>query len=497
MARTSSEILFKDLLKEESNNPLYIQLYESIRSAILEGRLKPGEKLPSTRDISTYLKLSRSTVLIAFDMLLSEGYLIAKTGSGSFVNEEIPEKFITVHKTGVTFGSVKSRSVSLSNYGKNIDKSVYLKKYPETIIPFQPGIPAFSEFPREVWSKIAARTTRELKPSDMTYTNSSGHESLRRSIAGYIRLSRGVKCSPDQIIITSGSQQSLSLIANLFLNKNDDVIMEDPVYGGAAEALTATGAKIKYVPVEQDGINVKQITKAKSIPKLIYVTPSHQYPLGHTMSVQKRMQLLKWVSKKPTLIIEDDYDSEFRYTGNPLSSLQGMDESGNVIYVGTFSKVLFPSLRIGYIVLPENLIDIFTKAKNISDRNSPMLEQLILSRFIDEGHFGRYLRKMRMIYRERQEFLIREFNELLGSYGTINPCKAGLHSVANLKSGFNADAVFKEALNNDLYVPALISYCKKRKDLNGLVLGYAAFTKDELKSGLKNLLNVFKKLSKR
>lgn len=497
MARKSSEIIFKDFLIDKSNQPIYYQLYHSIRSAILSGRLRPGDKLSSTREISKYLGISRTTVIHSFELLVSEGYVVGITGSGSFVNEQLPESFINanISKTNVITG--KSKTLDLSRSGLNIFKSRYINLNPQGVIPFLPGIPSFTEFPYDTWARLAAKSVKELRSIDMNYADSRGLRTLRELIAVYLRHSRGVICDSEQVIIVSGAQQSINLIGNIFLNPGDDIIMEDPVFFGADVAFRVMGAKINYIPVNEEGIDIKKIVKSKLIPKLIYVTPSHQYPLGYTMSLKRRMQLLEWAAEYSVVIIEDDYDSEFRYTGNPLSSLQGMDAGKCVIYVGTFSKVLFPSIRIGYIVLPENLIEIFMKAKSIFDRNSPILEQLIISKFMHEGHFGRYLRKMRLIYQARKELLETEFNQKFSAVGNIKASQAGLHAVAHISHEINDKLIQTEAAKENLIVTSLSSSCKKRKDLNGLVLGYSAFKPNEIIAGLDKLGKVIDKINKK
>ena len=490
MARKESEIFFKDLLVN-SEQPIYYQMYDALRSAIINGRLLAGEKLPATRSIAKFCQVSRTTVQTAFDLLLAEGYITGKTGSGTFVHNKLPESYFTAKKLVSLPQSKDPGFPEFSSLGKRISESPFQNITHKNILPFQPGIPSFSDFPYNIWSKIAFKSVKDLSNEQMGYTDPAGLLQLRESIALYLRQSRGVKCSAGQIVIINGSQQGLSLVSKIFLNNKSEIILEDPVYPGAYVSFKTSGAKISFVAVDKEGIDVNTITKSKAKPKLVYTTPSHQYPLGVSLSLKRRFLLLEWAAKNSAIIIEDDYDSEFRYTGNPFSSLQGMTEYGNVIYIGTFSKVLYPGIRLGYIVLPEKLVEVFSKAKAIEDRNSPMLEQLVLSRFIEDGHFGRHLRKMRLSYQERQESLLYEFKKSLSGIGDIRFSPAGLHLVTHLKKEFTDQTIYKKALKKNIIVQPLSMYSMKRKDLNGLVMGFSAYNPDLIKRSINKLSSLF------
>jgi len=485
MLGKGSDLFFKEFIND-SDQPAYYQMYDSIRSAILEKRFNPGEKLPPTRSIAKFCKVSRSTVQNAFDLLMAEGYIYGQAGSGTFVCNNLPEKFLTV-KPSTSSIAEDPIMPEFSDFAKRLDNSIF-KNYRYTRFkPFQVGIPSLKDFPYELWSKIALKSAKDLSHPRMGYSDPRGLLKLREMIALYLRQSRGVKCEAERIIIINGSQQAVVLAGKMFLNSDDEIIVEDPTYQGALEAFKTTGAKITYIPVDSDGIDVDKIRQSGTNAKLIYSTPSHQFPLGPTMSLKRRLELLQWAASNSALILEDDYDSEYRYTGNPLSALQGMADKSPVIYIGTFSKVLYPGLRLGYMVVPENLVEPFSVAKTIFDRNAPMLEQLILARFMEEGHFGRHLRRMRVIYEERQQVLIDEFNRHLADFGTMNSCHAGLHLIAHLHSDYKDVDLQQKAATVNVHAAALSNYCSGRDDLNGLLFGYSGFDQGEIESSMEAL----------
>ncbi|KAA3613113.1 MAG: PLP-dependent aminotransferase family protein [Calditrichaeota bacterium] len=493
MLGKGSDLFFKEFISN-SDQPVYYQMYDSIRSAILEKRFNPGEKLPPTRSIAKFCKVSRSTVQNAFDLLMAEGYIFGQPGSGTFVCNNLPEKFLTVKPTT---SSINEEPVmpDFSEFAKRLDKSIFKNYIYTGYRPFQVGIPSLKDFPYELWSKIAQKSAKDLSHPEMGYSDPRGLLTLREMISLYLRQSRGVKCDAGRIIIINGAQQALLLAAKMFLDSNDEIIVEDPTYQSALEVFKTTGAKITYIPVDSDGINIEKIKQSATQAKLIYSTPSHQFPLGPTMSLKRRLELLQWAVNNSALILEDDYDSEYRYTGNPLSSLQGMADKSPVIYIGTFSKVLYPGLRLGYMVVPETLVEPFTLAKTVVDRNAPMLEQLILARFMEEGHFGRHLRRMRVIYEERQQVLISEFNKHLAGFGTMDSCHAGLHNIAYLNKKYKDVDLQQKAAKVNIHAAALSNYCGERNDLNGLLFGYSAFDNEEIKSNMTALKEAFSRFA--
>lgn len=475
--------------------PLYKQLYDLLRNAILEGKINPGKRLPGTRSLAAELNISRNTVAIAFEQLRIEGYITGKTGSGSFVNELPDKKPIqnALSKENViTKGSAKSKKGV-----KELPVIVLPRLVNDAkVIPFQNGIPAINEFPIKTWIKIINQTSINISNLHLSYGDAAGYKPLREAIAFYLQTYRAVHCTPDQIIIINGSQQGLDLIGRVLLKKGFRVWLEDPGYFGVRASMISVDASIYPCPLDEEGLDLSYSVNHNPKPDLIYTTPSHQFPLGQTMSVARRIQLLNYAKKNRCWIIEDDYDSEFRYIGNPLPSLQGMDQSKSVLYLGTFSKVLVPGLRLGYLVLPDaKMVEAFTSMKYIMDRQSPILEQITLAKYIEEGHFTKHIRKMRMLYKSRQEFLIEEINKKLSGLVSVKPSSSGMHIIVWPSKKISDKKVAAEALKIDLIVNPLSEYSIKFHQKPGLILGYTAFDEQEIKKGVNKLQQVLEKLN--
>lgn len=471
----------------ESSIPLYKQLYELLRNSILDGKIQPGKRLPGTRSLAAELNISRNTVAIAFDQLRIEGYITGKTGSGYFVSE-IPDK--------------KPLPVGISNEKLHPAKEfVKLKKYSsgrlrenyrsDEIIPFQNGIPALNYFPIRTWLKIINQTASYISDSLLGYSDAAGFRPLREAIASYLKTYRAVNCTAEQVLIVNGSQQGLDLIGRILLKKGSKVWLEDPGYLGIRDSMISAGASIHPCPLDDEGIDINFSWKHNPKPDLIYTTPSHQFPIGITMSVARRMQLLNFAIKNKCWIIEDDYDSEFRYVGNPLPSLQGMDQSKSVLYLGTFSKVLVPGLRLGYLVLPDSrMLNTFASMKYIMDRQSPILEQIVLAKYIEDGHFTKHIRKMRMLYKSRQEYLISEINKNMDGLISVNSSPSGMHIIAWLPQKLSDKKVFEAARKLNLILNPLSGYTLKYFKAPGSIIGYTGFNEVEIKEGL----NKFKRI---
>jgi GntR family transcriptional regulator/MocR family aminotransferase len=379
---------------KDDDVPLHRQLYSEIRKAILTGRLRPKERIPSSRYLAKSLEISRTTVTNCYDQLQSEGYIETVMGSGTFVCSQLPDDLLV--SSGVEGNyKINSPQIILSEYGvslKNVDTS--RRKELDLSINFSYGCPALDMFPMKIWRKLLSRHC-SFDSDWLDYaSNTLGDKGLREAIAIYISRFRAVKCEPEQILITNGTQQALSLIVRILINKGDVITLEDPGYPSARKIFLSQEAQLLPIAVDSDGLIVKQLMQHNS-PSLVYITPSHQFPTGAILSLPRRLELLNWAQQTEALIIEDDYDSEYRYGEKPIPSLQGLDTSQSVIYIGTFSKVLFPSLRIGYIVLPQKLVPVFNSAKWLADRQLPTLEQLVLADFIQEGHLERHTRRMR------------------------------------------------------------------------------------------------------
>ncbi|MDP3628209.1 MAG: PLP-dependent aminotransferase family protein, partial [Hydrogenophaga sp.] len=403
-----SEFLLSEMtrLAVQDALPLHRQLYEALRRALLDGKLAAGERLPSSRDLAQDLNLSRNTVVAAINQLTVEGYLLSQVGSGTYVAESVPKA--TPRPRALT----QQQAGQLSRRGEALASTFCATEL--EVQPFTPGIADFSAFPVALWQRLQNKHWRMTYPEMLDYNDSGGYAPLRRAVADYLRVFRSVQLDADQVVITSGTQQSLELCAQLLADHGDTVWVEDPAYWGAVKAFMATGLNMHAVPVDQQGIAPGD-DDAHPVPKLIYVTPSHQYPTGAVMSLSRRHQLLACAAQHKAWILEDDYDSEFRFSGPPISSLEGLDKDGCVLYMGTFSKVLYPGLKLGYLVVPKPLVASFKQAHYDLNRPGQMPLQAALAEFIEMGHFSSALRRARQTYAERRATLVH----------TLAPCLQG------------------------------------------------------------------------
>lgn len=486
---------------KKSSLSLHRQIYEAMRRAILKGDYRAGAKLPSTRGLAAELVVSRMTVVVAYDQLYAEGYLEGKSGAGTFVASELPEELLQTTKENKQINSVNStsspRPLNISRHGRWLAET----RYPDVMrveratkfIPFQHGLPAVDEFPFEIWSRIAQRLHGNPPRSLLGYGEPAGFRPLREAIAAHLQSARGVNCDYEQVIITSGAQHALTLAAKVFLDPGDTAWIEDPCYLGAKGSLLAAGAKIVPVPADADGFDLRAAIATDKKAKLVYVTPSHQYPLGVTMSLSRRLSLIEWARANDAWILEDDYNSEYRYGGRPLASLQGLDRDGRVLYVGTFSKTIFPSVRLGCLVVPRDLTDIFAVARSLGDLHSPLIDQAILAEFINEGHFARHIRRMRKLYERRQQILVEEAEKHLEGLLKLQKSDAGMHLVGWLPDEINAETIAAKAAARDLKVSPITDYIfSKKKAPNGLILGYTSFDEKQIKAGVKKLARILK-----
>ncbi len=479
---------------EQSDEPMYRQIYEAIRAEILSGEFASNMRLPSTRSLAQTLSVSRITVFNAYEQLLAEGYTEGKTGAGTFVASRLPDDLLQTAKLKAKKNGIKnSPPLDLSPYGEKLNSKETGSVRAQTIAKFQPfqnGLTAVDEFPFEIWARIAAKYYKNPPRSLLGYGDPRGLRTLREAVAAHLKSARGVNCSAEQVVITSGAQQALDLTARIFLTEPDAVLIENPCYREARNSFAATGARIVAVDVDEDGFNSSKIPKAGANAKLVYVTPSHQYPLGVTMSLARRLALLDWAKQKNARIIEDDYNSEFRYAGRPLASLQGLDESGRVIYIGTFSKTIFPALRIGCAVLPPELVEIYTAARALADVHSSTIEQAILAEFISEGHFARHIRRMRTLYEKRQNILLAECKKHLKHLLEIEKADAGMHLVGWLPQGVDDRIISQKASEKGLKLAAVSDYSADKLERGGLILGYTAFDESQIKQGVKILKEI-------
>lgn len=467
--------------------PAYLWLCDVIRSGILAGRLAPGTRLPATRDLAKQYGLSRGTVVAAFEQLRAEGYTAPRTGSGTYVCTTIPERLLKAGRALETRHYAGRRRRS-SDFAARIETTSYFASHSSRA--FRANQPALDLFPTTLWAQVAGRRLRKASVHDLLACDAMGYMPLREAVADYLNTSRGVKCSAHQVAIVSGLQEAIYLAARMFVNPGDRVCLEDPGYGGAARVFTALGARIIPVPVDEQGMKVPT-TRSKNV-RLVYVTPAHQYPLGVTMSLARRMELLKWTRSNDAVILEDDYDSEYRYSGRPMPALQGLDVQGVVLFTGSFSKVLFPSLRLGYLVVPSDLVDCIAAMKSLISRHAPVLEQAILADFITAGHFGRHIRRMREVYAERLRLLMDAAAQHLHGVLEIPPLEGGLQTVGWLNAGVDARDVANKAAQRNVEVTPLNEFCRGGQARAGLQIGFAAVDRKEIERGVLELARVLR-----
>ena len=464
----------------DAQTPAYRWLYGALRDAILEGRLRPGARLPGTRDLAQQYGLARGTIVSAFEQLEAEGYVEGSVGSGTYVSTVLPDDLLKAPRQRPSTTTPPKRT--LSAYARRLNAPSAVDTRPPRA--FRTDLPAVDLFPTALWTQIAARRLRRLTTSDLLGTEPLGYRPLRVAISDYLVASRGVKCEPEQIAIVSGVQDALDLVARIVLDPGDRVCMEDPGYQGAAAIFESAGAKVDPVPLDAQGMQLPR-TRSRAT-RLIYVTPGHQFPMGMTMTLGRRLELLEWARSRGALIFEDDYDSEYRYSGRPVPSLQGLDTHAQVLYFGTFSKVLFPSLRIAYLVVPHDLVPAIHAAIVAIRRHAPLPDQAVLCDFITGGDFARHLRRMRQIYAERLGVLTESARERLAGILEVSDIEAGLQTAAWLAKGIDAEAVAKAAFARAVDVTPLSRHARAAR-LNGLHLGFAAIDAKEIRRGMREL----------
>ncbi len=471
---------FATVLDRKLETPLHRQVYEQWRQAILTGRFRPGERVPSTRELAASLSVSRGTVSEAWDQLIAEGYLESAHGSGTFVCRELPDRLVVAHGTSRTKKAPEVR-VRLSRYGAGLTEDWRRVSRPDAVIRFSPGIPDRDRFPFPLWRRLMGRHLRNITPAVFNYVErSAGDERLRSEIAAYVSRLRAVRCSPEQIIIVNGSQQGLDLCARLLIEPGNDVGFENPGYQGARRVFAAYGARLRPLAIDQNGVMLRNVGRKA---RLIYVTPSHQYPTGVSMSLARRLELIEWAKNSEAVIVEDDYSSEYRYSGPPLPSLQGLATSATVIYVGTFSKVMFPGLRIGYVISPPSLVSFFKRAKWLADTQTPRLEQAALADFLAEGHIERHIRRMRRLYGSRREVLVDSLRKHFGDRARITGDAAGMHAMVR----FEDNGIMQRAIRNQVELVSGDDYYLTTPPGNEFLFGFSAIPERAIQEGIRRL----------
>ncbi|PMB01900.1 GntR family transcriptional regulator [Fischerella thermalis CCMEE 5273] len=447
---------------------LKVQVYEQIRTRILRGELKAGYKLPPSRELATHLGVSRNVVVDAYEQLLAEGYVEGKQGSGTYVTKGAVLEQDLVEKP----------LFPVTSEGSQEDDP--------DVIDFRTGIPALDRFPRKEWGKLAKEVCEEAPNAVFGYGVPEGRVEFRYELSRYLRRTRGVYCHPDQLVITSGATQGFSVIAKLLIAQNKTVVLEDPITQEIQTIANSAGGVLHPVPVDLQGLKTDCLPWDIT-PGFVFVTPSHQFPLGVTLPIQRRIQLIQYARTKETYIVEDDYDSEFRYSGEPIRSLQGLDPD-RVIYVGTFSKILSPALRMGYLILPPALIQRCRELKWLHDLHTPALDQLILSRFIHEGRLERHIRKMRKLYEKRRDFLKLALEQSFGDRVSISGDSTGLHLIAEFKDMEWTEDIQRHVQQHQVKVyPVEVHAIRKGKHLRKVILGFSNLSREQIEEGVRRL----------
>lgn len=487
-------------LDRRKHESLVTQLYQSIRDAILTGQLRKMHRLPSTRALATELGVSRTTVINAFEQLTAEGYLAGTVGRGTYVSDELPEdrqlaRFCEIGRDNESPSNLPRSNASLSERGRKFTGGeTTIPAFTGMVKPFRPGIPALDEFPIETWSRLCRRRWKHVSIADLSYGDPAGYLPLRSAIADYVRGFRGVRCDDDQVFIVSGTQQAVDIVARLIIDPGDKVLFENPGYTRARSTFAAANAKIVPIEVDSNGFNTVEALQTAPDARLAYVTPSHQFPLGVTLSIERRMQLIQWANETGGMIFEDDYDSEFRYAHRPIPAMQGLDHGERTIYVGSFSKVIYPSLSIGYAIVPKCMIDGFSNAVALSGRPASTVDQMVLTDFINEDHFARHLRRMRKIHEQRRHTLVKGIELYLSNHLEVIGSDAGLHCSARLLKRKDDRLLSRRIAECGVVAPALSEYALGEKSRStcppGLIFGFACCKPPEIRASLKKIQNL-------
>jgi GntR family transcriptional regulator/MocR family aminotransferase len=473
-------------IDRKSTTPLHRQIYEGFRRAILGRHLHSGQKIPSTRSLALELRVSRIPVLTAYAQLLAEGYFESRTGAGTFVSNSLPDKLLAVARRGAASPKVGSGTRRVSARCHLIPP---FKAAPWLFGwgAFSVGQLAFEEFPFQAWSRIVNRYTRKVRVSALHFSDPMGSPDFRAAIAAYLRTARGVDCDARQIMVVSGSQQALEISARVLLDPGDSVWMEEPGYRLARQVFAISWCRLVPVPVDGEGLDVAEGIKRSRKARVAYVTPSHQFPLGVTMSAARRLQLLEWAERAGSWVIEDDYDSEYRFDSLPIASLQGLDRNARVIYTGTFSKTLFPSLRLGYVVIPEDLVNRFAAVRHAMDVYPAHLYQAVLADFLREGHFARHVRRTRMIYHQRRDALVENLRKEFGPQLEILGVEGGMHLTVTLPKGIADREITKQAAKQNLWLWPLSPCYFGGSPRQGFILGFGSTPAREIPKAVRQM----------
>ena len=465
------------------------QFYVTIKELILNGQLHAGSKLPSSRTFSEMMSISRNSVIAGLDRLIDEGYLISKPGSGTYVTATIPDEVIQFKAPSSDQHIRHENSVPVINPDREAITKIWEKTAPfaGNNRPFNIGIGCVDLFPYELWGRILGRVWRQFRHQNNTLHEPLGFKPLRTAIGEYVRATRGLHCADEQILIVNGTQQAMNLAAHVLLQRGDEVWLDEPGYDGALGAFTSMGATVRPVISDNKGMDISYAIKHWPQAKMVFTSPSHQFPLGGTLSLSRRIALLDWASENKMWIFEDDYNSEFRYTAQPIQALQGLDKNQRVIYAGSFSKMMFPGFHLGFLVIPEPLVESFNIAKYYADTRTPYLEQMILAAFISEGHYARHVRRVRKACHERQRVMIEAIQSYLPEIILAEPFDSGIHIVCWLADGIQESYMIDQCRKAGLGAQPLSRYCQTKPTKQAILFGFAAHTPSEIVDGIKKL----------
>jgi len=476
-------------LNRSSTTPLYEQLCAALRKAIANGELPRGSKLPSSRFLKTELGISRNTVIEAYEQLESEGYLESHVGSGTYISEQLPEQFTEIRFPSSSPSPPKSeRRPQSVPTARTLDSGDAPSSFPEFSTPygpFQPGLPDLNSFPIETWSNLISRRWRSLPPQQLRQAHPAGYGPLREAVAVHLQSTRGLRCGPQQVVIVSGRPEAFSLVGRILLDSDCTAYVDDPGPSEMHTALSLTEARLRSLPVTNHERDLSVLKHAS--PSLIGLTPSHPGPLPATMAPSQRTDLLEWATRNGTWIVEHDSESIFRYAGQPIAALQGIDTSDSVLHVGTFNNLLFPALNIGYLVVPPDLVKPIRDLRAALHPPPPRVSQMVLADFIEEGHLQSHIRKVRTLYSSRQRTLLKALDDQFESFIDVDSSQTGLHLVGRLPEDIDDQTISDRLANQDITAPPLSQYALRPLDQGGLLFGFASSSESEIRNTVRRM----------
>jgi GntR family transcriptional regulator/MocR family aminotransferase len=487
-SRQSWAELYAFEVDRAADAPVFHQVYLQLRSAILSGTLRPATKLPSTRELAAQLGVSRSAVVSAFEQLLAEGYAFGRKGAGTYIASDLPEPFKAIHGRNKRPGPAVKTAAPFRDLGGFVDVTSQSDER-----PFNLGRTLVDARTIELWRKLSARTLRSFGRHHLGYGDPQGMLELRKSVCDYLQAARGVRCGPEQVVITAGTQQAIDIVTRVMQGPDKEVWIEDPGYSLTRLALVAAGTKVCPIPVDQHGVNVAEGIRRAPKARAVFITSSHQFPKGVALSMARRLELLAWARESGAWIVEDDYASEFRYGGRPLASLQGLDEAGRVIYIGTLNKALFPGLRLGYAVVPPSLLRAFVTARYLMDRQPSSLCQEVVAAFMEEGHFAAHIRRMREVYRSQRDVLVATLRRRLGDHLTVDPPDQGMHLVAYTRRGLSDVTIERAAREHGVVVRAMSRLYVEAPAQSALMLGFSGYPHQVIAPAIARLARAFER----